>query len=171
MKTHRNILLLTGAAAACALAAWLWAFWSALVLPAWLARGLETAAAGAMIWQGGKLSPRLAVRKNNGRMLMKPRTMEAGSLALFAGAALILAGDFQFCVVANRSASGPGSAWRTRDFDKPKPPRDSQPQYGRPESSAAIPDSGPLDRCCVAQTAPAHVRRAEQTVAPEQVTK
>ena len=167
----RHGLLAAGAVmfaalAICMAAAWVWAVCIVPVLPPWLAYGLQATAAGAMIWQSGNLSPLLATRKNNGRMLMKPRTMHAGSVALFAGAALVLAGLIHFRAVTDQPESGVRLRLHSLFLGSARSPRDSQPQHGRPDSSSATTESfGPLGRCCVAQTALASVRRAESTVA------
>lgn len=166
MKHGARILVTVLGAGLCVLAAWLWRF--ELPLPAWLARGAGLGLALIMVVQAGNLFPIGGRPKGGKRLIVKYGAMRAGSLALFAGAALLLAAhmpgcsypqaqrpdsDFSISHGSNRQECGQTSALWGPITDATRYCRATHnPSMAGPETLPAIAvSSGPMDRCCAAQ--------------------
>jgi len=118
MNWKRASFLIAGAGL-CAATAWLWRFGILPALPGWGSRLLETGIASMMILQAARMWPTVPKDKTHKRLLIKHETMRTGSLALIAGAALLLCGLLdgchsqtawgatqRFCTAVNRPAYG-----------------------------------------------------------------
>jgi hypothetical protein len=151
--------LLTAGALVCAMLAALGAFRMSPLLAGQVKGVCLVAVAIAMVVQGAVLFP----RSWPSRLIVKPHVMGAGSLILFAGAALLLALLFAGCTpargklaallpesteftTANEQFRGACFAFTSLEALKRNCCRDDAKVKAGPKTLAAVLDLGPLDR-------------------------